>query len=154
MPRSPTGPAWFQWCLHLGTPIYGFPGGLAFHNTLTGCEGTQRVTIPRKPAGSCMAFSDLSLRVRVLKTHNTHGTRTQPKPRLGLEPMGWDLNPLSFFLINVFIFDCVGSLLLCAGFSLVAASGGYSSLWYVGFSLWWLLLLWSMGFSSCSTRAQ
>ena len=43
--------------------------------------------------------------------------------------------------------------------SLVAASGGYSSLWCAGFSLWWLLLLQSMGsrhmgFSSCSTQAQ
>ena len=43
--------------------------------------------------------------------------------------------------------------------SLVAASGGYSSLWCVGFSLWWLLLLQStgsrrLGFSSCGTRAQ
>ena len=43
--------------------------------------------------------------------------------------------------------------------SLVAASGGYSLLPCAGFSLWWLLLLWSTdsrraGFSSCSTRAQ
>ena len=40
--------------------------------------------------------------------------------------------------------------------SLAVASGGYSSLQCVGFSLWWLLLLWSMGsrhmgFSSCGT---
>ena len=45
------------------------------------------------------------------------------------------------------------------GLSLVAASGGYSSLQCVGFSLRWLLLLWSTdsrraGFSSCGTRAQ
>ena len=38
--------------------------------------------------------------------------------------------------------------------SLVAVSGGYSSLQCAGFSLWWLLFLWSMGsrqagFSSC-----
>ena len=43
--------------------------------------------------------------------------------------------------------------------SLVVASRGYSSLWYAVFSLWWLLLLRSMGsrhagFSSCSTWAQ
>ena len=43
--------------------------------------------------------------------------------------------------------------------SLVAASGGYSLLPCVGFSLWWLLLLWSMGsrrmgFSSCGTQAR
>ena len=40
----------------------------------------------------------------------------------------------------------------------VADSGGYSGLWYSGFSLWWLLLLQSTGpkspgFSSCGTWA-
>ena len=49
--------------------------------------------------------------------------------------------------------------MLCAGFSLVAASGGYSSLRCTGFSFRWLLLLWStgsrhVGFSSCGTQAQ
>ena len=44
------------------------------------------------------------------------------------------------------------------GFSLVAASGGYSSLLCAGFSLRWLLLLRSTGsrqagFSSCGSRA-
>ena len=43
--------------------------------------------------------------------------------------------------------------------SLVVASGGSSSLWCTGFSLWWLLLLWSTGsrpagFSSCGAWAQ
>ena len=41
--------------------------------------------------------------------------------------------------------------------SLVAVSRGYSLLQYAGFSLWWLLLLWStgsrhMGFSSCGSQ--
>ena len=45
------------------------------------------------------------------------------------------------------------------GLSLVAASGGYSSLWCAGLSLRWLLLLRSTGsrragFSSCGTRSQ
>ena len=45
------------------------------------------------------------------------------------------------------------------GLSLVGASRGYSSLQCVGFSLRWLLLLWStgsrgMGFSSCGMWAQ
>ena len=58
-----------------------------------------------------------------------------------------------------FFFGCVGSSLLSAGFSLVAESRGYSSLWCAGFSLWWLLLLQSRGsrhagFSSCGTWAQ
>ena len=53
-----------------------------------------------------------------------------------------------FWLRWVFVAVC--------GLSLVAASGGYSLLWCAGFSLRWLLLLWSTGsgrtgFSSCST---
>ena len=61
-------------------------------------------------------------------------------------------NLFDFFNINLFIFGCVGSLLLCTGFSLVAASEGY-------FSLQWLLLVRSTGsrhtgFSSCGTWAQ
>ena len=68
-----------------------------------------------------------------------------------------------FFLINtfiyLFIFGCIGSSLRCARFSLVAASRGYYSLQCAGFSLRWLLLLWSTGsrfagFSSCSTRTS
>ena len=33
----------------------------------------------------------------------------------------------------------------CVDFSLVAVSGATLPLWCVGFSLWWLLLLWSTG---------
>ena len=66
-----------------------------------------------------------------------------------------------FFLIHfiyLFIFGCVKSLLR-PGFSLVAASGGYSLLQCAGVSLHWLLLLWSTGsrcagFSNCGMRAQ
>ena len=48
--------------------------------------------------------------------------------------------------------------LLGLGVIIVAVSGGYSSLWCVGFSLQWLLLLRSTGsrpagFSSCGLRA-
>ena len=61
--------------------------------------------------------------------------------------------------IYLFIFGCVGYLLLHVGFSLVVASGGYCSLQCVGFSLWWLFLLCSMGsrcmgFSSCGAQAS
>ena len=69
-----------------------------------------------------------------------------------------------FFKINLFcfiyfIFGCVGSSLLHRGFSLVEESRGYSSLQCAGYSLWWPLLLWSMGsryagFSSCGMLAQ
>ena len=68
-----------------------------------------------------------------------------------------------YFFINLFIYLFV--FWLCWVFvaalrvSLVAASGGYSSLQCVSFSLRWLLLLQSTssrhaGFSSCSTQAQ
>ena len=64
-----------------------------------------------------------------------------------------------FYKFILFLFGCIGFSLPRAGFSLVAASGGYSSLWCAGFSLRWLLLLWStgsrcVGFSSCGSWAQ
>ena len=57
---------------------------------------------------------------------------------------------LFFWLHWVFVATC--------GFSLVSASGGYSSLQFTGFSLWWRLLLQStgsrvQGLSSCSAQA-
>ena len=57
---------------------------------------------------------------------------------------------INFWLSWVFVAAC--------GLSLVAASGGYSSLWCAGFLLQWLLLLQSMGcrrvgFSSCGSQA-
>ena len=58
-----------------------------------------------------------------------------------------------FFLINLFIlfiyFWLHWVFVAVCGFSLVAASESYSLLQCVGFSLWWLLLLWSMG-SRCA----
>ena len=65
----------------------------------------------------------------------------------------------TFIYFIYFIFGCFGSLLLLRGLSLVAASGGYSSLQCAGFSLQWLLLLQStdsrrVGFSSCDMRPQ
>ena len=68
-----------------------------------------------------------------------------------------------FFKINLFIlfiYFCLCWVFTAAcGLSLVAASGGYSSLQCAGFSLRWLLSLWSTGsrrtgFSSCGTQAQ
>ena len=48
-----------------------------------------------------------------------------------------------FLYIHLFL--AVLGLHCCTGFSLVAASGGYSSWRCVGFSLWWLLLLQTTG---------
>ena len=71
----------------------------------------------------------------------------------------YNLISSGFIFFNKFIFGCVGSLLLHTGFLQLQWSWGYSSLRCAGFSLWWLLLLWSSGsrwtgFSSCGTRAQ
>ena len=66
---------------------------------------------------------------------------------------------LYFWLHWVCVAACGLSLVVASGLSLVAASRGYSSLQYTGFSLWWLLLLRRTGsrhtgFSSCGTQAQ
>ena len=67
---------------------------------------------------------------------------------------------LIFFnkFIYLFIFGCVGSSLLCAGFLQLRRAGGYSSLRCVGFSLRWLLFvveprLQARGLSSCGSQA-
>ena len=64
---------------------------------------------------------------------------------------------LHFF--NLFTYGWAGSLVLRAGFLSSCSKLGFSSLWCTGFSLKWLLLLQSTGFtctgfSSRSTWAQ
>ena len=64
------------------------------------------------------------------------------------------------YSINLFIYLWLHWVFVAVHrLSLVVVNGGYSSLQCVGFSLRWLLLLWStgsrhMGFSSCGTQAQ
>ena len=63
------------------------------------------------------------------------------------------------YLIYLFYFWLHWVFVAARRLSLVAASGGYSSLRCAVFSLWWLLLLRSTGsrragFSSCGTQAQ
>ena len=63
-----------------------------------------------------------------------------------------------FIYVCMYVWLCQ-VFIAARGLSLVAASGGYSSLRCVGFSLQWLLLLQSTGsrragFSSCGMRAQ
>ena len=76
--------------------------------------------------------------------------------------MVMEVFPIFFFFINLFIlffyFWLRWVFVAARRLSLVAASGGYSSLRCTGFSLRWLLLLRSrgsrhMGFSSCGSRA-
>ena len=66
-------------------------------------------------------------------------------------------NKFIYFLFIYFWLHCV--FIAAHGLSLVVASRGYSSLQCAGFSLWWLLLLWStgsrhVGFSNYGVRAS
>ena len=69
---------------------------------------------------------------------------------------------LSFFFLHIYLFIYFWLrwvFVAARGLSLVAVSGGYSLLQCMGFSLRWLLLLWStgsryVGFSSCGMQAQ
>ena len=87
-----------------------------------------------------------------------HGMWDLPRP--GLEPVSPALSGrfsttappgkprnmfFGFFLINLFIFGCIGSLLLRAGFLQLQCAG---------FSLRWLLLLWSTGSRRAGSRGQ
>ena len=62
--------------------------------------------------------------------------------------------------IYLFIYFCIGSSLLCAGFPQLRRAGGHSCLWCSGFSLQQLLLLWRTGLvaprhmGSSRTRAR
>ena len=75
------------------------------------------------------------------------------------QPVSWDQAFFFFFLINLFYFWLHWVFVAARGLSLVAASGGQSSFWCAGFSLWWLLLLRStgsrcVGLSCCGVWAQ
>ena len=75
----------------------------------------------------------------------------------------WPILAFSFlkkinFIYFIYYFWLHWVFTAACGLSLVAASGGYSSLWCASFSLQWLLLLWSTGsrharFSSCGSQA-
>ena len=79
-----------------------------------------------------------------------------------LETTAYFLFCFGFLLLFIYLFIYFWLTWVFAaerGLSLVVASGGYSLLWCVGFSLQWLLLLQSTGsrrtgFSSCGTQAQ
>ena len=119
-------------------------------STLKGCELSQTLNsvahrLPLSPMG-------------LLSRPPTSQTHFQP--RLGILTT---LTLKKIIIIFFFIFGCARSSLLCGlflGFSLVEASGVYSSLQCTGFSLQWLLsccgacALGHVGFSGCSTWAQ
>ena len=71
------------------------------------------------------------------------------------------INTYIYIYIYIYIFNLFISFIYfwlhwvfvaAGGLSLVAVSRGYS-LQCMGFSMWWLLLLWSRDFSSCGSRA-
>ena len=82
------------------------------------------------------------------------GSWTSQPPEL------WEISFFFFLFIYLFIYFWLCWVFIAVhGLSLVAVSGGYSSLRCVGFSLSWLLLSWSTGsrhagFSSCGMWAQ
>ena len=99
-----------------------------------------------------------------------------PRPLLATQVRSWvclcgvrattEFFCFCFCFLFVFIFFWLRWVFAAmCGLSLVVASGGYSLLWCVGFSLRWLLLLWSMdsrcvgsvvvahGLSSCGLQA-
>ena len=53
-----------------------------------------------------------------------------------------------YFLKTIYLLTVL-SLCCCVGFSLAVASRGSSLLQWIGFSLQWLLLLWSVGSGVC-----
>ena len=80
-------------------------------------------------------------------------------PRIGFTYIHTFIHSFIHSFILTFYFQLHWVFVATHRFSLVAASGDYSLLQGVAFSLWWLLLLRSMGsrhadFSSCSTWAQ
>ena len=64
------------------------------------------------------------------------------------QPQAFFFKKMLFKKSSFIYLGCCGSS-CCMGFSLVGTSRGYSSLQCMGFSLWCLLLLWSMGSRAC-----
>ena len=106
----------------------------------------------------------------VVHIHQSQSPNSSPPPLVSTHPLSTSASPflswLLFFFLNKFIYFWLRWVFAATrGLSLVVASRGYSSLWCAGFSLWWLLLLQSMGsrhvasvvaahgLSSCGTQA-
>ena len=83
------------------------------------------------------------------------------EPGPGTASVGFNFFLKIFYLFFIYFWLCWG-FVAARGLSLLAAmerAGAARWLWCVGLSLWWLLLLWSLGFrahrlSSCGTRAS
>ena len=102
-------------------------------------------TIYNSPLNACLSKQILPL-ILCLKVH-TYLFKKQNRT----------INTITHRVYLFFYFWLSWVFVVVLGLSLVVAIGGYSLLRCAGFSLRWLLLLWSMGsrrvgFSSCSTR--
>ena len=99
-----------------------------------------------------------------VETRSLNHWTAREVPRFLFQTVFGFLNLFIYLFIYLFIHLFIYLWLCCVfvaarGLSLAAASGGYSLLRCTGFSLRWLLLLWSTGsrltgFSSCGTWAQ
>ena len=126
-------------------------------------------------SSACVPFQPVPLLLRVLPISTSACIPGNPQAQrcavisptgslftrlCGLARCGLPSCSFFFFLIFKFFYFWLRWVFFAVrGLSLVAASGGYSSLRCVGFSLRWLLLLRStgsrrMGFSSCGAWAQ
>ena len=100
----------------------------------------------RPPMGSFYLLMQWFLKRQYVATETVSFPKELPLCALSLYPSSSRYHFICFSFV-------------CAGSSLLVASGGYSALWCTGFSLQWLILLWNTGsrhagFGSCGAWAQ
>ena len=124
-----------------------------------GSPGPGEAHSPGGDPGPEKVLQGAPLQISVLLCQNQLGERDKVEAHRWIFPSFCVFTFLKNLLIFYFYFWPHWVFVAVRGLSLVATSGGYSSLWCAGFSLQWLLLLWStgsrcMGFSSCGSQAQ
>ena len=122
--------------------------------------GPETCPPPRSPSNVCSAgrLSD----PEPFGSHVFQPRKQHPIFISGRHQITWGtslVNHFTLFYLFNYLFWLRWVFVAARRLSLVAAIGGYSSFWFAGFSLWWLLLLWSTGsrrtgFSSCGTWTQ
>ena len=122
------------------------------------CLSEQAQESYRKGSGTCSSQMELvTTRGVCFASGETTGPGVFPTLQLA-SSLNSFLFKINLLILFIYFWLC-WVFVAAHGLSLVAASRGYSSLRCAGSSLWWLLLLWSMGsrregFSSCGMWAQ